>query len=136
MSDWDTTTDRELEKSKKTTVKKLKKADDLLDFTLKEQKDMFGSGNVGIIEGGLCDGQKCIDHVVKPYGIRGCACRRARPDRPDGEYYRDQHAIRCTQNGQNEVTEFGCKGFKSDPHKQLDRKKPAYMKRVYARRVI
>ena len=38
MSDWDTTSTRELLKTQKSTIKKLKDAEDLLDFTLGEKK--------------------------------------------------------------------------------------------------
>lgn len=118
------------------TVKKLQQADSLFDFTLKEKRDMFGAGNLTVIEAGLCDGQKCINHMVKPYGVKGCACRFARPKHPRGLYFRDRHQIVCTHNGDNEVKELGCDGFRGDPKKIHERKKPAYMKKVYADKVI
>jgi len=115
---------------------KMKDADDLFDFTVKERREMFGAGNRGVIEAGLCDGQKCIHHWVKPYGVKGCACRLAKPGYPRGEYYRDRHQIVCTQGGRHEVTELGCDGFSGDPAKIHDRKRPAYMKKVYVRKVV
>ena len=136
MSDfdpWKPTDDREIGRP---TSKKMKEAEDLFDFTLKERRELFAAGNRSIVEAGLCDGQMCINHIVSPHGLRGCACRLARPDHPHGAYYRDRHQIVCTQNGQNEVTELGCRGFKSDPNRSFMRKKPAYMRKVYARKVI
>jgi len=132
---WKPTTDKEMGKDKSTS-KRLKDAEYLFDFTINERRGMFGPGNRSIIEHGLCDGQKCANHKVSPHGVRGCACRFARPDHPKGKYFRDRHQIVCTQNGDHEVTEMGCDGFRGDPDKDHDRKRPAYMKKVYARKVI
>ncbi len=131
---WKPTDDKEI--GPNPTSKKLKEAEDLFDFTLKEKRELFGAGNKSIIEAGLCDGQTCVNHKIRPDGLRGCTCRFARPDHPNGTYFRDRHQIVCTQNGDNEVTELGCKGFKSDPDQRHDRKKPAYMQKVYANKVI
>lgn len=116
--------------------KKLQRAENLFDLTVKERREMFKSGNLTVIEAGLCDGQFCINHVVKPHGVRGCTCRFASPKHPRGLYFRDRHQIVCTHNGDNEVKELGCDGFRGDPKKIHDRKKPAYMKKAYAERII
>lgn len=137
MSDWDTTTKRELLKTEKTTAQKLQDAEDLLDFNIKEQKDIFGSGQEGIVEKGLCDGQTCIHHIIDKTR-RGCGCLLSMKSKggEKWEYFKERHRRVCSMNGDNEDVEFGCDGFKSNPEQFLDRKKPAYMKRVFARKVI
>ena len=137
MSDWDTTSTRELLKTQKSTIKKLKDAEDLLDFTLGEKKAMFGSGHEGLVEKGLCDGQTCIHHLVDKT-MRGCGCKLSMKSKggEKWEYFKERHRMVCSLNGDNEDVEFGCDGYESDSKQLLDRKKPAYMKRAYARKVI
>lgn len=135
MDPWKPITKKDLLKHSE-THRKLEKAEDWLDFTLNEKLDIIRPGNITILEAGLCDGQKCIHHVTRPAGVRGCGCRLSNPDKPYGKYFEERHRLCCSLNGNNENPEFGCKGYRPDPDKDLERKMPSHMKRLHGRKVI
>jgi len=136
---WDTTTDKKMKKDEKTTAQKLKDAEDIFDFTRKEMLDILGSGNIAVLESGLCDGQKCFHHkkLSGTHGTRGCYCRLADPDKKSGPYYRDQHDMVCSLGGNNtDLRNEGCKGYVPHPEYDNIREKPVYMEQLHGRKVI
>lgn len=122
---------------KRPTSEQLRKAEDLFDFTVKERRELFGGGNLGLVEAGLCDGQRCIQHKFLP-DRRGCYCRLATSKQPPHirKHYKEMHGTRCSCNGENTTPEFGCNGYKPDYSKEHERARPEYTKIVVGRQVI
>jgi hypothetical protein len=119
-------TDKDL---KQPTAEQLRHAEDLFQFTVKERRELFGDGNRGFVEAGLCDGQRCINHKFLP-DHRGCYCRLSGSDKLP-------HIMRkCSLNGENKTPEFGCDQYVPDHTKEHERARPEYMQRVFGRKVI
>ena len=117
------------------TAEQLRNAEDLFQFTVKERRELFGDGNRGIVEAGLCDGQKCINHAFLPHR-RGCYCKLSRSDNPRRKYFKESHMQNCSLNGENKECKFGCDGYKADHTKEYDRARPEYQNKVFGRKVI
>jgi len=128
------TTDKELSKTRP-TAEKLQRADDLFKLSVKERRQIYGDGNLGLVQAGLCDGQKCINHAFLPKN-RGCYCKLSRHDNYDHAFFRDKHIANCSLNGTNDTPEFDCPEFKGDPLQEYDRARPAYQQKIFARKVI
>ena len=121
----------------KPTASQLQNATDLFHLSVKERRDLYGSGNQDFVRAGLCDGQRCIMHKFLP-DRKGCYCKYSGSNYPlhIRKRFKEAHLMKCSLNGENDTPEFGCDGYKPDYTKEHERARPAYMDKIVGRQLI
>lgn len=119
------------------TSSQLKNATDLFELSVKERRNLYGTGNRGFVRAGLCDGQRCVMHKFLP-DRRGCYCKYSGSDyeKPVRDHYKEAHIMKCSLNGENDTPIFGCDGYKPDYSKEHERARPEYLNEVVGRKLI